>query len=547
MINLDILLDVSEIGGKGVNQDRKIHIVDQETGKALLLVADGVGGSKQGEIAAQIIVDTATMLWDKKEQFNSAKAFLDELSKSCNDKVKQQIEKSIKTASTLCAVAIWPEECVSVHAGDSRIYLFNDSGVVKHSRDHSLAYSKFLMGEISEEDLATHPTQTQLLSCVDGGDPSFEFTEWEFNSGDVFVVCTDGFWEIYSNQSLHELILNPDRSMLFVNHFDRILEERPKHDNTTATIAQVNVQQRPKSSKKAKASGAPESPELANNKDADDNDNTKTYLLIALVVIVALSLIFLLPSNEQVSKVEPEVSNMPSKQNSKSKPDNTKKSDNENTDNNNESDLDNSDSDDNSPSQEPDQSAPEDSNEDESQDNSEGLPDINEGLDPSEGLEIEIDTSKDIESQVKNSLVQKKIISKESDVVLGDAKKDKYATIRDLRIKVRGIPIFGAQAKLIKTEKGFEVVTGKLANIKAPDKPPERNFSHCLNEHADLTLADNADPQGKLYLDAKTSGYLWMSIAVENATRAEFRVIFHDNDCTIKLKEPLMISKGGNS
>jgi len=556
MINLDILLDVSEIGGKEVNQDRKVHISDHESGKALLLVADGVGGSKQGEIAAQVIVDTAIALWEKRNEFDSAKIYLEKLSEEANNKIKDQIEKSIKTASTLSAVAIWPGECVSVHAGDSRIYQFNDSGFVKHSRDHSLAYSKFLMGEITEEELATHPTQTQLLSCVDGGDPSFEFTEWNFNSGDVLVVCTDGFWEVYSNDSLYDLIDNPDRNMLFINHFDRVLEERPKHDNTTAIISRVEFEQPStiKSSAPRNETGVLSSTE---NSEQSESANSKTFILIALVIIVALAAIFMLSPNEEVKNTESEVNTVPSPSEKPKKADESSDSQKEETNKEN-TDSDSSDShgkdaENNNPdnsdapsSGKTKETNPDDDSEENPDGNSQSLPDLNDGLDSTEGLEIEIEPGKDIKQQLKDSLIKRDVISKESDVILGDAKTDQYSTVRDLQIKVNGIPVFGAQAKLIKTEKGFEIVTGKLANVQAPTEPPKKNFSQCLGEHADLSLSKKADPKGKLYLDAKTGGYLWMSIGVENASLAEFRILFYDADCKIKLKEPLLISQGSN-
>ena len=90
MINLELLLDVSEIGGKAVNQDRKTYIVDKENGMALMLVADGVGGSKQGEIAAQIIIDTAHALWKKRQTFDSPKMFLEQLANQANQQIKTQ-------------------------------------------------------------------------------------------------------------------------------------------------------------------------------------------------------------------------------------------------------------------------------------------------------------------------------------------------------------------------------------------------------------------------------------------------------------------------
>ena len=173
------------------------------------------------------------------------------------------------------------------------------------------------------------------------------------------------------------------------------------------------------------------------------------------------------------------------------------------------------------------------------------MPDINDGLDDVDGVKIEIKTGQDIKSQIKNQLVQRNIISKESEVILGKAQTDQYSTVRDVKISINGIPVFGAQVKLIKTEKGFEVVTGKLVNITAPTQSPSKDFNTCLSSHANLALTEGADARGQLYLDAKTAGYLWMGYATEISSNADYRVLFYDDNCQIKLQEPLMISQTG--
>ena len=587
MINLEILLDVSEIGGKAVNQDRKTFIVDKENDMALILVADGVGGSKQGEIAAQIIVDTAHKLWEKRQTFDSPKLFLEQLANQANEQISTQADNAVKTASTLCAFAIWPDACVSVHAGDSRIYQLNQDGVVKHTKDHSLAFSKFLMGELTKKELATHPTQNQLLSCLDGGDPSLEFTEWSIENNDTIVVCSDGFWEVYTDEELDALIKNPDRKMFFINHFDEVLEARPKHDNTTALIATVTGLGDSASPQTAgsKTDGSKAETVDNNSKHSDSSNSNHSEassespssskginLILIGAVLVLLVLIYFIFSGDDSSQqtpTEPQSQSTPQSQ-TDSSADNTSEAEEEKSSegqesdsagsNSAESDSEESDSK-NSESQDSetntddsarseDDASVDDSNESPSDDvdnqgGEQTVPDINDGLDDVGGVKIEIKSGEDIKSQIKDQLVQRKIISKESEVILGKAQTDQYSTVRDVKISINGIPVFGAQVKLIKTEKGFEVVTGKLVNITAPSQPPAKDFNTCLNQHVDLALTEGADARGKLYLDAKTAGYLWMGYATEIDTNADYRVLVYDDDCQIKLKEPLMISQGG--
>ena len=150
-----ILLQQSEQAGRQYNQDRFVVHMDDDSGEIFVVVADGVGGSDNGEIAAQIVVEQSASYWHRRQDFADATSLLTEFVTQCNKAVKLSCEQGTKTATTVVALLYFKQQLVSAHAGDSRLYQFSQSGKVGQTKDHSLAYAKFMLGEITQQQLAT--------------------------------------------------------------------------------------------------------------------------------------------------------------------------------------------------------------------------------------------------------------------------------------------------------------------------------------------------------------------------------------------------------
>ena len=102
--------------------------------------------------------------------------------------------------STLVALLLSDTAATSIHVGDSRVMQFSEGSLVAQSSDHSQAQLLVSRGELSGREVAGHPAQAQLLSSVGGpGAPSAQINRWDPSYGMRFVVCTDGFWSIFTH------------------------------------------------------------------------------------------------------------------------------------------------------------------------------------------------------------------------------------------------------------------------------------------------------------------------------------------------------------
>jgi serine/threonine protein phosphatase PrpC len=83
-----------------------------------------------------------------------------------------------------------------MHVGDSRLYHLREGRRLLRTRDHSVAQMLMELGEISENEIAGHPDQNRLYRSLGSEEsPKPELGNGHVRQDDIFVVCSDGFWE----------------------------------------------------------------------------------------------------------------------------------------------------------------------------------------------------------------------------------------------------------------------------------------------------------------------------------------------------------------
>ena len=199
------IAQASRIGGRQINQDRVAWLATDDA--VLMVVADGMGGHLQGEVAAQIAIDTVS------ERFRrEAKTRLADPARFLRSSLQQAHETIVRYAAdcriplhaaprtTCIACVVQDGQAIWAHAGDSRLYLIHGHGPGQargtQTRDHSVVQRMVDAGSLSHAEAATHPLRNRVFSCL-GGDamPQIEVSPAvPLEDGDLLALCTDGAW-----------------------------------------------------------------------------------------------------------------------------------------------------------------------------------------------------------------------------------------------------------------------------------------------------------------------------------------------------------------
>jgi len=232
---------VSLLGNREENQDR-VDVIATENA-TLLIAIDGMGGHAGGAEAARLCVDVignefknaSHPIFDPQGFMHLAIGKAHTALVSLGNQIS--VEARPRATCALCLVqdghAFW------AHVGDSRIYHFRDLLLHERSRDHSHVEVLLQEGLISEDEVSSHPMRNFVECCL-GGDstlPSMTITRNKpMESGDVMLVCSDGFWSGLTNDQMAALTTS---DAAFIESLDKLGAQAvqttsPHSDNTSA-------------------------------------------------------------------------------------------------------------------------------------------------------------------------------------------------------------------------------------------------------------------------------------------------------------------------
>ena len=208
----------TRIGKRPYQQDRLGHWYTEEA--LFLVVADGMGGHTNGEIAAQITVDclAAAFRAEAKPRVPDPDQFLVLAIGRAHAMIGHQAQKqglAEAPRTTVVACLIQDGYARWSFVGDSRFYLIRDGRVVTRTRDHTPVQRLIDAGRIREEAAATHPDRNKLLQCLGGPrPPRAEPAEHaRLAKGDIVLLCSDGFWGPLTQRQLLTGLLGKEMSL----------------------------------------------------------------------------------------------------------------------------------------------------------------------------------------------------------------------------------------------------------------------------------------------------------------------------------------------
>ncbi|MEB0092561.1 serine/threonine-protein phosphatase [Pseudomonas sp. CCI1.2] len=173
----------------------------------LWVVADGMGGHQCGDIASQLIV---THLADLPQagSFDERMIAMRQCLHWLNRRMSQELtinpeHKDKIMGSTVVALLIEGKRGACVWAGDSRCYLLRDNHLHQLTRDHSLFEQLINEQKMSPEKARLQPNSQSLTRAIGASDQlQLEIVELEVQPDDVFLLCSDGFYEGLNNEVL---------------------------------------------------------------------------------------------------------------------------------------------------------------------------------------------------------------------------------------------------------------------------------------------------------------------------------------------------------
>ena len=248
-------LSIHELGQRP-NQEDSLYPLEEEAtaDDRLFIVCDGMGGYEKGEVASQTVCRVLGK-WFRDNAIPET-PFLDDLLHIALEAAYQELDKydngtQMNMGTTLTLLYIHRHGITAAHIGDSRIYHIRPANSFQNnddnrklryiSRDHSLVFDLFQSGEITYEEMLTHPKKNIITRAMQPGEdnrmPPDIIHITDIQRGDYFYLCSDGMLENMGNGELVEIFssktTDKEKRQLLIK------ATKDNHDNHSAWLLHI--------------------------------------------------------------------------------------------------------------------------------------------------------------------------------------------------------------------------------------------------------------------------------------------------------------------
>ncbi len=196
------------------NED-SVTILKNANDEYLLIVADGMGGHRAGEVASSIVVthmgkrfSEMSSIGSKIDAINWLKDNVDEINKEIIDHTKEHPD-SAGMGTTAVMALLTNNFLIFGNIGDSSGFVYKNGKLKKVTNDHTLVNLLVAAGDLTEEEAKYHPKRNVLMKAL-GSSEKVELDIFEVDTSvDGIFLCSDGLTNMLTREQI-EKVLNDE-------------------------------------------------------------------------------------------------------------------------------------------------------------------------------------------------------------------------------------------------------------------------------------------------------------------------------------------------
>lgn len=223
-----------------VNQDAFGRADDPARGEVLLVVADGLGGHRGGEVASRMAIDLLGPL--VRAGTGPAPERLVQAIREANRQIHEaaRVDETLEGMGTtvVCLLADRSGGAHVAHVGDSRLYRLRDERLDALTEDHSLVATLVREGVIRPDEARTDPRKNQILRALGvRKEVEIDVAPVEARPGDTYLLCTDGLHGLIEDWAIRNVALENPELEIAVERLIEAANRAGGTDNVTCMLA----------------------------------------------------------------------------------------------------------------------------------------------------------------------------------------------------------------------------------------------------------------------------------------------------------------------
>ncbi|TFB49871.1 Stp1/IreP family PP2C-type Ser/Thr phosphatase [Cryobacterium tagatosivorans] len=225
----------------------KIRSNNQDSGyagRALFIVADGMGGHAGGDVASAIATKRVIEADKPYQSAAEAEFALQAALIAANSQIAETVFEHAELTgmgTTVSALVVLDDQVAIAHIGDSRIYLLRDGELSQITIDHTFVQRLVDSGRITEQEAMVHPRRSVLMRVL--GDvesaPEVDTSILATRTGDRWLLCSDGLTGVVSHSSIGAALSSGADAQAVADRLVKESLDGGAPDNVTIVIVDI--------------------------------------------------------------------------------------------------------------------------------------------------------------------------------------------------------------------------------------------------------------------------------------------------------------------
>ncbi len=247
-------IEIFGLSDVGLVRDHNEDSIGNNQDLGLVVLADGMGGHRGGEVASAITVNTildtlADTLKktspggiDEKSGHSLESIAVHDAVTRANANVFNASNESSQyrgMGTTVVVLLFYDGRFTVAHVGDSRLYRYRDGELEQITRDHSLTQELVERGFYTAEQAEQSLNKNMVTRAV-GIEETVEVDVFDgvVHPGDIYLLCSDGVTDMVKDGTINKTITNNSEDLEEIAaELIRVSNESGGKDNISAILA----------------------------------------------------------------------------------------------------------------------------------------------------------------------------------------------------------------------------------------------------------------------------------------------------------------------
>ncbi len=203
---------LTDVGRVRSHNEDSVTIIKNGSGEHLLIVADGMGGHRAGEVASSLVVthfgkrfSSISSIGSKLDAVNWLNDNVNEINEAILEYAKNHFD-STGLGTTLVLSLLTDKFLIFGNIGDSSGFVLKNNKLHKVTKDHTLVNLLVEAGDITEEEAKNHPQRNVLMKAL-GASENVDMDIFEVESDvDGIFLCSDGLTNMLTTEQIEKVL-----------------------------------------------------------------------------------------------------------------------------------------------------------------------------------------------------------------------------------------------------------------------------------------------------------------------------------------------------